>query len=63
MFNAEEVRPAGQDPREFKEDVREATLILGLEYVRQYREAGCPYGASVDGMLLWLKHGLLARTN
>ena len=63
MFNAEELRPADQDPREFKEDLREAAVILGLEYVRQYREAGCPYGASVDGMLLWMKHRRLARTN
>ncbi len=28
MFNAEDLRPADQDPREFKEDVREAALLL-----------------------------------
>jgi len=63
MFNAEELRPAGQDPRAFKEDLHEAALILGLHYVRLYREAGCPYGTSVDGMLLWMRHRRLARTN
>ena len=51
------------DPDEFKEDLREAALILGLEYVRQYREAGCPYSVSVDGMLLWMKHRRQARAN
>ena len=54
MPDPERFRPPDQDPDEFREDFREAVLLLGLDYVERYRDAGCPYGRTVEGMLLWM---------
>ncbi len=63
MMNPDDLRPPGQDPDEFKEDLREAALVLGLHYTRLYQKAGCPFGPSVEAMLLWMRDGCQSRSN
>ncbi len=63
MINPDDLRPHDQDPDEFKEDLREAALMLGLHYVERYRAAGFPFGRSVRAMLLWMRYGCQSRTN
>ncbi len=63
MMNPDGLCPDGQDPDEFKEDLREAALVLGLYYSSLYRKAGCPFGPSVEAMLLWMRYNRQARSN
>ncbi len=42
---------------------RGAALVLGLHYVACYKAAGCPFGPTVEAMLLWMRYGCKARAN
>ena len=63
MLDSERFRPPDLAPDEFKEDFREAVLLLGLHYNSLYREAGDPFGPSVEAMFLWMRYGRQARSN
>ncbi len=63
MKNLDDLRPEGQDPDEFKPERRDALLLLGLHYIVEYHDAGCPFGKSVEGMFLWMRYGAVARAN
>ena len=63
MMNPDDLRPDDQDPEGFKEDLRDAALVLGLHYAERYRAAGFPFGRSVEAMLLWMKYDRQARSN
>ncbi len=63
MMNPDDLRPRDQDPDEFKEDLRDAALVVGLYYVERYRRAGCPFGRTVEGMMLWMRYNCQSRSN
>ena len=63
MFNPDDLRPHDQDPDEFKEDLREAALVLGLYYSSLYQKAGCPFGPSLEAMFLWMRYNRQSRSN
>ncbi len=63
MTNPDDLRPEDMDPDEFKEIMRDAALVLGLDYVARYRKAGCPYGRTVETVMLWARYGQTARRN